>query len=93
MKQVFPEITNVDEIVFRGITSLVSENWVGTMTSLSNSLNRVISKRQREVMPRSPSALRLVINRVVNRIRNKGISVRFNRTTDHSRTRLVRFSR
>lgn len=88
---------NVEEIVLRGITSVMeSQNvsiWIGTMTNLTTALNRVLSKHQRTLLPNSPSALRLVINRVVNRVRSRGIGVRFIRTTDHSRTRLVRFAR
>jgi hypothetical protein len=89
------EVSDVNEIVFRGIVSVVkqsSSNWTGTMTSLSSALNRVLSKSQRTQLPGSPSALRLVINRVANRLRNRGIGVRFGRTTDHGRTRFVRFT-
>jgi hypothetical protein len=86
---------NVDEIVVRGITTVVSvgNTWTGSMTDLSAALRRVSSKHQRTVLPGSPAALRVVINRVVNRLRNRGVSIRFGRTTDHARTRFVRFSR
>jgi hypothetical protein len=90
-------LNSVNDIVFRGITSIVENQsnriWVGTMTNLTVALNRVLSQRQRTITPGSPSALRLVINRVANRLRSRGIGVRFARTTDHSRTRLVRFTR
>jgi hypothetical protein len=96
VEQINSEVTNVDEIVFRGITSVVrsqsTSNWIGTMTSLTTALNRVLSRRQRTLLPGSPSALRLTINRVANRLRNRGIGVRFSRSTDHSRTRLVKFT-
>ncbi len=86
-------INNVDDIVFRSISSVVEREdmWIGTMTELSAAINRVASKRQRTILPGSPSALRIVINRVVNRLRNRGISVKFIRSSDHGRTRLVRF--
>jgi hypothetical protein len=88
---------NVDELVFRGIMSMTesqsTSSWTGTMTRLTSALNRVLSKRQRTFLPGSPSALRLVINRVANRLRSGGVGVRFGRTTDHSRTRFVRFTR
>ncbi len=88
---------NVEEIVLRGVTSIIETQrlnpWKGTMTNLTAALNRVLSQHQRTLLPNSPSALRLVINRVVNRLRNRGISVRFGRTTDHTRTRLVTFVR
>jgi len=86
---------NVEEIVLRGIVSVMENRsvWVGTMTNLTTALNRVLSKHQRTVLPNSPSALRLVINRVINRLRNRGVGVRFGRSTDHARTRYVRFAR
>ena len=89
-------IRDVDDIVFRGVTSIMEGQsggrWTGTMTSLKTALNRVSSRRQRETLPGSASALRVVINRVTNRLRNRGIGVRFGRTTDHTRTRYVRFT-
>jgi hypothetical protein len=86
----------VDDIIFRGISSVVDGHtkdiWTGTMTELMAALNRVLSKNQRSTSPRSPAALRVVINRVINRLRNRGIGVKFGRTSDHSRTRFVRFA-
>lgn len=88
---------NVNDIVFRSISTIVDKNnedrWIGTMTELMTAMNRVLSKKQRTMLPGSPSALRVVINRVVNRLRNRGVGVKFTRTTDHARTRLVRFTR
>lgn len=87
---------SVNDVVFRGISSIMDKQfkgiWIGTMTGLATNLNRVLSKKQRTLLPGSPAALRVVINRVVNRLRNKGVGVRFVRTTDHTRTRLVRFT-
>ena len=89
---------NADKIIFRGIISITEtsnqsgSNWTGTMTNLRTALNRVLSRKQRTLLPGSPGALRVVINRVVNRLRNRGIGVRFGRTTDHARTRYVKFT-
>lgn len=89
--------TNVEDVIFRGISSIVERHnvsiWTGTMTELTTALNRVLSKKQRTLLPGSPGALRVVINRVVNRLRNRGIGVRFGRTSDHARTRFVKFAR
>lgn len=90
-----PAINDIDGIIFRGVISMVEgreSNWKGTMSELASALNRVLSKKQRTQLPGSPSALRVVVNRVVNRLRNRGIGVRFGRTTDHARTRFVRFT-
>jgi hypothetical protein len=88
---------DINEIIFRGVTSIVEGQsgsvWTGTMTNLTTALNRVLSRKQRTLLPGSPGALRVVINRVVNRLRNRGIGVRFGRTTDHTRTRYVKFTR
>ena len=88
--------SDVNNVIFRGITSVVDNQssgiWVGTMSELTTALNRVLSRKQRTLLPGSPSALRMVINKVVNRIRNRGIGVRFGRTTDHARTRFVKFT-
>ena len=87
---------DVNELVFTKMIQIVENqsgsNWTGTMSKLRTALNKVSSKNQREVLPGSPGALRVVLNRVANRLRNRGIGVRFARTTDHTRTRFVRFT-
>ena len=92
---IWPEPTDVNEMIFTKINTIVSNqsgsNWTGTMTNLMTALNKVSSKRQRALLPGSPGALRVVINKVANRLRNRGIGVRFGRTTDHARTRFVKF--
>jgi hypothetical protein len=88
--------TEVNEIVIRGVISIMEvrsgSRWTGTMTNLTTALNKVLSRRQRTLLPGSPGALRVVVNRVANRLRSRGIGVRFFRTTDHARTRFVRFT-
>jgi hypothetical protein len=82
------EMTVSDALVF-GIKTLVRRRatpWVGTMTQL----NEVLQNRLHtlpENWPGSASALRVALNKAVNRIRNAGVSVRFSR----SKTRLVEF--
>jgi len=89
---------SIDDVILQGILSFVNYGydskilWTGTMTDLMSDLKWALNNDQRRVLPRSPSALRLVVNRVVNRIRNRGIGVRFGRTTDHARTRFVTFT-
>jgi hypothetical protein len=87
---------DVESVIFRGVTSVVERQssglWKGTMSELTTALTRVLSRKQRTFLPGSPAALRMVVNRVVNRLRNRGIGVKFGRTTDHTRTRFVRFA-
>jgi hypothetical protein len=97
MASISNKIMNVDEAVMQGVLSIIGNGntgkWTGTMTELRTTLNRVLGRKQAKVLPGSPGALRIVLNRVVNRLRNRRISVRFARTTDHARTRFVRFTR
>ena len=85
----------VDDVVFSGVLSFLGRqgSWAGTMTDLSSGIVRTVGKKNSSVLPGSPSALRTVLNRVVNRLRNRKISVKFGRTTDHTRTRYVKFAR
>lgn len=96
-EQVWQEEANIDEVVLSKVCTVIrnqsGSNWTGTMSRLMTALNKVSSRNQREILPGSPGALRVVINRVANRLRNRGIGVRFARTTDHARTRYVRFTR
>lgn len=88
---------SIDDVVLNSILTVVERHdsrvWLGTMTELNSALARVLGRRRSAVLPGSPGALRTVTNRVINRLRSRGISVRFVRTTDHTRTRLVRFAR
>lgn len=88
---------NVNDIVLNGIIQLLDRNpavvWQNTMTNLNSNLAKVLGKKQATSLPKSPSALRMVVNRVVNRLRSRGVGVRFGRTPDHTRTRFVRFTR
>jgi hypothetical protein len=89
--------TNVDNVVLGGILTVLDRSnvrsWSGTMTQLQATLVRIIGKKRSIVLPGSPGALRVVVNRVVNRLRSRSVSVKFSRTPDHARTRFVRFSR
>lgn len=93
--EVTSEVNN-DELVLNGVLSMISSSeespWTGTMTELKNTLVKVTGKKDSKSLPQSPSALRVVLNRVVNRLRNRKISVKFGRTTDHTRTRFVKFT-
>lgn len=91
--KIVSEKNEVSDIVFRGISSAINGSWSGTMSDLMIVLNKTVSKKEKVLLPQSPSALRVVINKVINRLRNKGISVKFVRTADYDRTRLVKFAR
>lgn len=83
-----------NEIVFRAVQTIVKANttWTGTMTELQNSILKLkLNQEEKTLIPKSPSSLRLVLNNVINRLRNQGIGVRFGRTTDSMRTRFVKF--
>lgn len=86
---------SIESLVFNGVVSVVRKGtaWTGTMTDLNTALVSTLGKKTAAMLPGSPSALRVVLNRVVSKLRNNKVSVKFGRTTDHSRTRYVKFSR
>lgn len=84
----------VENTLVKSVISVLEKRstpWVGTMTELNNTIVRTLGKKVPSSWPKSPSALRVALNRVVNRIRNAGVSVRFVRSTNHERNRLVVF--
>lgn len=85
----------VDNTVVSAVEDIVSrkKKYTGTMTELLTDLTRTLGKKRSEVLPGSPAALRVVLNRVINRLRYRCISVKFTRATDRTRTRLVKFVR
>jgi hypothetical protein len=87
--------TNVNDLVVNGVLTVVSsrESWTGTMTQLGVAIRKVTDRSHRKMLPGSPSALRVVLNRVLNRLRTRKVRAIFGRTTDHARTRYVQFSR
>lgn len=89
--------TPVDNLIFNGVSSMMnkikSDIWSGTMTDLAENIYALSSKDQKVNLPKSPSTLRVVLNRIINRLRNNGFGVRFIRSTDRNRTRLVRFTK
>jgi len=91
-------VTSVETVVLNGVSQVLrsvrkGRPWTGTMTELNSALVSVLGRRAAASLPGSPSALRVVLNRVVRRLRSNGVSVRFGRTTDHARTRYVSFTR
>ncbi len=92
------EKVSVDDVVLSGVIAILNSKqntnkWVGTMTDVSYAITSVMGKKVKKNLPGSPGALRIVLNRIVNRIRSRGISVKFGRTTDRTRTRFVKFTR
>ena len=83
---------NVDDMIVNGVMSMGSSKqiWSGTMTSLQRELSRVVGNNK-AMLPGSPAALRVALNRVINRLRNRKVSVKFVRANDRVRTRTVKF--
>lgn len=81
--------------IVKGIARKRVTPWTGTMTQLKTAIVNFQINNKKAVSglywPASPSALRVALNTVVNRLRNAGVSIRFNRSSDHTRTRLVEF--
>jgi len=84
------EVVELRNTVKDRILSLLNRKngeWVGTMTQLDTAIT---SRRSvPENWPGSASALRRVVDAVVPSLRKAGVSVRFERTPDHDRKRMV----
>jgi hypothetical protein len=87
--------TNVNDLVLNGVLTVISnhESWTGTMTQLGAAIRKVTERSNRKMLPGSPSALRVVLNRVLNRLRTRKVRATFGRTPDHARVRYVQFSK
>lgn len=90
------ENNQISDSILTGVLALLnrrtSGEWVGTMSELDNSLVRVLGKKVPENWPASPSALRVALNKTVNRLRVRKVAVRFSRASDHTRTRYVKLA-
>lgn len=87
------KVLDTNDVVLQGVLKVCHSSWHGTMTELLTSLKKVSTKQERSKLPVTPSNLRLVLNRIINRIRNKKISLSFYRLPDYNRTRYVDMSR
>ncbi len=90
----------VDNLVLNSVLDVTdtTKSWVGTLTDLNKTFVTLagggkVGKQVAKALPGSPSALRVVLNRVANRIRTRGVSLKFGRTKDSSRTRYVQLIR
>lgn len=87
------ELVDSNNLVLEGVLTLLKNNnehkWTGTMTELGDSLYLVLDKRKTLALPKSPSYLRVTMNKLVNRLRARGIVIKFGRTPDSHRTRFV----
>lgn len=83
-----------EDLVLNGVLKVLDDTdlYVGTMTELKSVLSRKVGKKTSKMLPGSPGALRVTLNRVVNRLRSRGVGVKFGRTTDRTRTRYVKFT-
>ena len=82
---------NIDTTILDGVLLILNKDkiWAGTMTDLGQQLAVKLGKKR--TLPGSPSALRIVLNRVINRLRSRGVSVKFGRANNQTRTRYVKF--
>lgn len=68
-----------------------NNKWIGSMTELDRALRNVIRTKTPSNWPSSPSVMRKVLNNAVYSLRRSGVSIKFSRTTDHMRKRVVEF--
>lgn len=84
-------INATKDVVRERVIALIDrkEQFEGTMTQLNRAITSGIRRSVPAVWPGSPSVLRKVLNKVVSSLRKSGVSVKFMRTSDHERTRMV----
>ena len=81
---------SIDDMVLNSIInhlSTVSSEVVTTVTQLGKVLRPTVSRSEQKNFPMQPVALRSVLNRITNRLRCRGITIQFSRSTDSNRTR------
>lgn len=86
---------DTDQLVYEGVLSVLSSkksSWNGTMTELSSKLSKSMKKNS-VYLPKSPSSLRVVLNRIAKQLRTQKVDITFERATDYNRTRLVTISK
>ncbi len=87
--------SDVSTLILNGVLTVVKStkksSWVGTMTDLNSALVKVLGRSSSKLLPKSPSALRVALNKTLTRLRNRSVSVKFSRSSDHARTRYVEF--
>lgn len=81
---------NINDAIMNSVLDVVnsSQEWSGTMTDLGAKIKNRIPKDLRQEFPKSPRNLRVSLNKIVYRLRARGVSVKFNK--QHG-TRLVTF--
>ncbi len=83
-----------DDLIVSSILKMLQSSdstpWIGTMTELKLELASILGKKESKMLPGSASALRVSLNRVINRLRSRKVSIKFGRTPDHMRTRFVK---
>ncbi len=88
------EVVSVDDVVVNGVVAVMDnsfeQTWKGSMSELGVFLNHALrSTEDVRDLPRSPSALRVALNRVADRLRSRGIGVQFGRNHEQ---RFVQFT-
>jgi len=83
--------TDVSSLILGGVLDVVRSEgeWIGTMTDLSSALTKVLGRSAKKQLPQSPSALRTALNKIVNRLRNRSVSVKFRRSNGTRLLQLV----
>src|SRR5277367_1980921 len=74
------------EVVRNRVVRLVGRRADGTWSGTMSDFTRAIRS------DKAPSAMRRVLNTIAPQLRRAGVRVQFGRTTDHMRTRIVRFT-
>lgn len=80
-------MNNINDAILNSVLSLVNseKEWSGTMTDLASKIKRNIPKEFKQEFPKTPRNLRVSINEMVYRLRSRGVSVKFKKSTNGTR--------
>ena len=83
-KNIVQKQKTVDNIILNAVQNVVSKRGDkgidATLTQVQKTIYTNISKEDRKILPKSPSSLRIVLNRIINRLKVRGIRLNFTRT-------------
>jgi hypothetical protein len=89
-------VNSVEDVVLEGVLAVVDSHdesvWEGSMSDLRESLVSSLPRNLASEVPQSPNGLRVQLNKVVNRLRARGVGVKFSGDFPRTHRRLVTFT-
>jgi hypothetical protein len=79
----------VDDMVLNAVVSYLSNvsEVKNTITNITKAMISNMPNKERKMFPTHPATVRVILNRITNRLRSRGITIQFSRGSDSMRTR------